>query len=338
MKAAIPTEIAAVMTVRDEREFLRKNLLYHHFLGVTQFYIYDDGSQDGTLETVADLPYVTARPTVALSEVSVGPDLDMAVRKYATDHVARQMLNSAHAMDLAREAGASWLLGFDADELICIDRQKALPGALATFLNAQPASVDVVTFRPLEAVQRKAHYDDVMTEETLFKIASAGAMHETYDPFTKRVHQIDAVYGHKAGKQAVRTTIESIPYSVHRFRAPGGRKLRDIEKGDLLHYYAPDFESFVRKFHVMKDHPDTHVDGRTVVIQKRLWRDVVNKSGMSEDELRDYYQRWVMFNEDQQGKLQGGRSLFWQAKACARGGHVGCRGTEIHRGGGCLAI
>ena len=302
--------IAAVITVRDERELLRKNILYHRFLGVDSFYIYDDGSNDGTLDTISDLPYVIARPTVELAEVAVGPDLEVAARKYVTDHVARQMLNTAHATALAKAAGAAWLLQYDADELFAVDRQKALPGALAEFLNRQPASVDVVTFRPLEAVQRRSRYDDVMTEETLFKIAASGASRETYDPFAKTKHEIEAVYGHKAGKQAVRLTIDSIPYSVHRFRAPGGRKLRDTEAGDLLHYYATDYESFVHKFLTMKDHPDTHVDGRTVVIQKRLWRDVVNKSGMTDDELRDYYRRWVMFDDEQLRQMRGGRRFF----------------------------
>ena len=51
------------------------------------------------------------------------------------------------------------------------------------------------------------------------------------------------------------------------------------------------------------------IDGRTVVLQKRLWRDVVNRSGMSDDELRDYYERWVMFDDDQLAALRG-RKIF----------------------------
>jgi hypothetical protein len=306
--------VAAVMTVRDERDLLRKNLMYHRFLGVDTFYIYDDGSQDGTLETIADLPYVIARPSVAVSEVNLGADLESAGRQHDDHFVARQMLNSAHAMELARTAGCSWLIAFDADELMCVDRSKAEPGALRPFLAAQPDTIDVVTFLPLEALQRRTRYDDVMVEETLFKVGSAGSTRETYDPFEKRVHRIDAVYGHKAGKQAVRTTIPSIPYSVHRFRAPGGKKLRNVDQGDVLHYYAPDFDSFVHKFRTMHHHPDRHVDGRTVVIQKRLWRDVVNKSGMSDEELLDYYERWVMFNDEQVKQLRERRRSFFGSK------------------------
>jgi hypothetical protein len=64
----------------------------------------------------------------------------------------------------------------------------------------------------------------------------------------------------------------------------------------------------------MHHHPDQHVDGRTVVIQKRLWRDVVNKSGMSDDELRDYYERWVMFSDEQIRQLRAARRSFFRSK------------------------
>jgi hypothetical protein len=56
--------VALVMTVRDEVEFLRPNLLYHRFLGVGTAYVYDDGSTDGTAESVADLPFVRVAPSV----------------------------------------------------------------------------------------------------------------------------------------------------------------------------------------------------------------------------------------------------------------------------------
>ncbi len=309
-----PPVIAAVLTVRDERKLLRKNLLYHHFLGITHVYVYDDGSTDGTLETVADLPFVTARPSVAVSDVEAGTAPGAATRLHDDFFVARQLLNSAHAMELARSAGASWLLAIDADELISVDRSIAQAGSLATLLASQPPSVHTVTFMPLEAIQRQIHYQDVMTQETLFKVGAAGATRETFDPFTKRMHRIDAVYGHKAGKQAVRTSIPSMPYSVHRFRAPGGKKLRTVERGDLLHFYAPDFETFLQKFRIMKDHPDRHVDGRTVVLQKRLWRDVVNRSGMTDDQLRDYFATWVMFDDKQIQRLRSPRRYVRRRK------------------------
>ena len=307
--------IAAVMTVRDERALLRKNILYHRYLGVNHFYIYDDGSTDGCLSTIADIANVTVRPSVDAAEVVLGGDLVDAARQRDVHHVARQMLNSAHAIELAKAAGHTWFVGLDADELLSVDRRSAGPGALVPFLDAQPTSVDAVTFRPLESLQHRVHYEDVMTEETTFKVGSAGTTRETYDPFEKRTHKIDAVYGHKAGKQAVRTAIQSIPYSVHRFRAPGGKKLRSVERGDLLHYYAPDFDTFVHKFRTMKDHPDQHVDGRTVVIQKRLWRDVVNTSGMSDEELRDYYERWVMFDAGQIKRMRSTRNFPFRSEA-----------------------
>ena len=117
--------IAAVIpTVLDELAFLRRNLLYHRFLGVDRFYIYDDGSNDDTMRSVADLPYVEIRPSVSVSEVEINPYLARAAESYSTHFVARQMLNMAHAMSLAKRAGASWMIGFDADELVVIDRSR----------------------------------------------------------------------------------------------------------------------------------------------------------------------------------------------------------------------
>jgi hypothetical protein len=289
---------------------LRANLLYHHFLGVDTVYLYDDHSDDGTLESVADLPFVVSRPSVDPSEMSPSPELARAIDQRATQVVARQMLDMTHAMGEARRSGASWLIGFDADELIAVDRIRAQPGALAQLLNAQPVSVEAIIFLPLEAVQRRLSYAE-MAEETLFKRPDSGATRDTYDPFQKRVQRIRVVYGHRWGKMAVRVGVDAYPRSTHRWAKRGSSDLRAGTAGDLLHYYASDFESFVRKFRIMKDHPDRHVSGREVVLQKRLWRDVVNRAGFSDDELRDYYARWVMFDDKQLSALTGARRMLF---------------------------
>jgi len=39
------------------------------------------------------------------------------------------------------------------------------------------------------------------------------------------------------------------------------------------------------------------VYGNPVVFQKRLWRDVVNRLGWTDEELRDYFARWLMFSD-----------------------------------------
>ena len=50
--------IALVTTVKNERDLLRLNLQYHHFLGVEQFYVFTDKPTDDTVETISELSYV----------------------------------------------------------------------------------------------------------------------------------------------------------------------------------------------------------------------------------------------------------------------------------------
>ena len=286
--------IALVMTVRDEVELLRDNLVYHHYLGVRIAYVYDDGSTDGTPDSVADLPFVSMASSVRPPDASVAGDADDEARRYVT---SRQNLNTLDAMQRARADGADWLLAIDADELACVDLEAQEPGALAAALDRVPAGVEAVILHPLENVQRRIEFPDVMAGETLFKRADVGLRHRTLDPFTGRVHTVRGVYGHTAGKSVARLSADLRPATVHRFRRADGSPARSEPMGWLLHYYCHSFEAFVRKFRLIADHPDRHLRGHEVQLQKRLWREVVNRSGMSDDELREYFRAWVQFDE-----------------------------------------
>src|SRR4029079_10470401 len=146
-------------------------------------------------------------------------------------------------------------------------------------------------------------YADVYSEETLFKRGNVTSRRKTYDPFQKKTEEVEIVYGHSVGKSAVRLGAGAIPATVHRFTRADGQALTSTEAGHLLHYYCHSFEAFVSKFHLMKDHPDRHVRGDKVVLQKRLWRDVLNLSCFDDAAWRDYYQRWVMFGPDDVARL-----------------------------------
>jgi catechol 2,3-dioxygenase-like lactoylglutathione lyase family enzyme len=298
------------MTVRDERELLRTNLLYHHWLGVDLCFVYDDGSTDGTLESVADLQFVRGRPSVAQAEVAARSDLATFIEGYDSHFTARQALNTAHAMDEARAAGVSWLLAIDADELVAVDLDHGTRDALRGFLAGQPASTEAVVFPPLEVVQRRVSYDDVMLEETLFKRTDVAASRETFDPFDGKKHSIPAIYGHTAGKTGVRLSANARPHTSHRFLHRDGSPLRSVTSGYLLHYYSHSFEAFVHKFRLIKDHPDRHLQGAEVIYQKRLWRDVVNRAGLDDVALLDYYRRWVMFDDAAVSKLRNPAGKF----------------------------
>jgi len=276
---------------------LRSNLLYHRFMGVERCYVFDDGSTDETLDSVADLNFVIARPAVSASEVPPIAGTAELLPRYDSHFAARQLLNIAFTVPVAREAGFDWLVAIDADEFVIVDRRRALPDGLPQLLQAQPRARETVTFRPLEVVQRRVSYDDVLADETLFKRTGTRARRATWDPFSQRQVRVPISYGHRAGKQAVRLDIDCTPYTSHRFTRPDGAPLRTAVVGELAHYYTHDADAFIRKFRLMSDHPDRHARGGAVDIQKRLWRDVVNRGGLSDSELKAYFERWLMFNQ-----------------------------------------
>ena len=301
---------ALVMTVRDEREMLRPNLLYHHFLGVDRCYVYDDGSTDGTAESVADLSFVAVRPSVGPADFADTSGARWS-EQYASHVGARQRVNIEHAVATASSEGFQWLLAFDADEFVVVDRHSQARGSLGTKLNQLPADVEGAVFKPLEVLQRRLKYDDVLVEETLFKRTDSRATHVTFDPFSDAKRKVSVAYGHAAGKMAVRLSSRPRPKSTHRFVHSDGSALRTRPLGDLLHFYSHDADAFIHKFRLIHDHPDKHVQGSDVAFQKRLWRDVVNKSGMDDGQLREYFRKWVMFTGDDVRELRrSGRLPF----------------------------
>jgi hypothetical protein len=296
--------IALVMTVRNEADMLRTNLGYHRFLGVDLMYVYDEGSDDGTPDSVGDLDGVEVLSSVDPSKFSGRSELARMVAGAPSLLTARQALNTVDAMGRARAAGADWLIAIDADELVAIDLANEAPGQLATALGRVPAQAESVIFPTLEMVQRRVVYDDVMAQETLFKRADARRFsRDVWDPFLGKIRRLPVVYGHLAGKSALRLRVDAVPYSVHRFRHANGRRLKDAVVGHLLHYYCVDENAFIRKFRLMREQPDVYLHGEPVPAQKRLWRDVVNRAHLSDDELREYFRRWVMFDQSQLDRL-----------------------------------
>ncbi len=305
-------EIVLVMTVRNERDLLRHNVTYHHFIGVDRCYVYDDGSTDDTVATVSDLPFVVVRHSSDAANVPIPPTMTEVSDDFKRQAPWRQLLNLSQVVAEARATGVDWVVALDADELVAVDLTRPTPGGLKALLMAQPKSVEGVVFRPLEAMQRRVAYEDVMAQETLFKRTDTKHMRQTFDPFNRTTHEVRSVYGHRSGKMAIRPALQPAPITNHRFMKPDGERLKSRELGHLLHYYSHDFDAFVRKFRLIKDYPDQHIHGQKVVLQKRLWRDVVNRAGMDETQLRDYYERWVMFSDEDIAAMQRRSRLPWK--------------------------
>ncbi|MEW6268339.1 MAG: glycosyltransferase family 2 protein [Thermodesulfobacteriota bacterium] len=290
--------VALVMTVRNEPQLLRPNLLYHRRAGVERCYLYDDGCDDGSVDGVRDLDFVRVAPSVAPDALADRPEAARFAALHRTVLPARQCLNALDALDRARAEGLAWLLHVDADELVCLDAHASRPGELRELLENVDAPASQVTFAPYEVCRRRLAYDDVLREETLLTVGTRNARRLCWDPLGRRPFVVRAPLGHRLGKSAVRVDAGLVPRNPHRFVARDGSAPPTVARPYLLHYYAFDVASFVTKFRNLRDPSfEREVHGRRLPRWKIVWRDLVNDERTSGDEVRRYFARWLLQGE-----------------------------------------
>ena len=61
--------IGLVITQKNEARLLRQNLEYHRFLGVTHFYVFDDGSSDDSMRSIRGVPGLSCPDLEGLADV-----------------------------------------------------------------------------------------------------------------------------------------------------------------------------------------------------------------------------------------------------------------------------
>ncbi|HYB40497.1 MAG TPA: glycosyltransferase family 2 protein [Candidatus Methylomirabilis sp.] len=297
MAAKPAPRIALATTVKNEAALLRSNILYHRYLGVDRFFVYADDPADGTLETVADLPFVCARPSVPIEQFDEHPAFALEVAHYE-NLPSRQVLNAFDAMARAREAGADWLVHLDPDELICLDVRETRPDQLRARLSTLDPAVEAAWFPPLEVVQTGAEASNIFEEAVVFKRPLRTITRRVPDPITGAMVTVPSYYGHTEGKSAVRLTANAKPVGPHRFRRMNETPLRTSRQGYVLHYYAYSFEDFHKKFSNMRTELEVFPRGGTMPVQKRLWKRMVNEAQMSREALEGYYRRWVVLSPE----------------------------------------
>ena len=125
------SSVALAITVKNERDLIRANVLYHRYLGVQLFYVFLDNTTDDTRDTVSDLDCVAVSHSMTGDRFLESRERRQAcadsvrlretIDKSAEHHDARQVLNTYVAWEQARDAGVEWLVSLDADELVWPD-------------------------------------------------------------------------------------------------------------------------------------------------------------------------------------------------------------------------
>ncbi|MDW5290745.1 glycosyltransferase family 2 protein [Formosa sp. PL04] len=306
-------KIALVLTVKNESRLLRNHLLYHKAIGVDRAFVYFDNTTDNGKESIADLNFVTISNSVPAETYAHLDYLHKFTSQAIEHHTARQCLNAFDAQKICESEKIDWLISIDADELITDGLEDS--SNLKVFFQTVPKNIEVISFKTLEALQRRMHYKNVFAEETLFKFNRVAFYRYINNPFNSTKLKTNWWYGHEVGKSAIRISSDLIPHNVHHFiRKDGSKPLRRVA-GYLLHYHIYDANDFIKKFKNFENHPNTFLSGNKVVELKLLLRDVVNKLNLNEDELKNYYKENILFGAISIRKFKiGRRYLFFKIK------------------------
>lgn len=302
-------KIAIVLTVKNEARILRNNLLYHKAIGVDKAYVYFDNTTDNGSNSIEDLEFVSSSKSVVIEKYIHLDYLKKFTSQAAEHHTARQCLNTFDAIQQCKKEGIDWLISLDADELICTNFHEQ--SNIKQFFNEILKEIEVVSFKTLEALQRKKSYNNVFAEETFFKANKNAFFKNFYNPFTNNIQRFSWWYGQTMGKGAIRINREIIPHNVHRYKKINGNKPRTIKQGYVLHYHAYDTDDFIKKFTNFSDHPNTFLSGNKVEDIKLLLREVVNTSNMNQNELEVYFSNNLLFSEKEVKKIRQGRKYFF---------------------------
>jgi len=245
-------KLAIVTTLRDAGAMLDSFVTYHLRTGFTHLYLFFDDPADSDLARLRGHPRITAiahdddlrRRWAWLPEYAhYGEHIDREV-------MARQVLNTGLAIELALRDGCDWLLHIDSDELFFAPR-----GTATHFQQAQAHAVDTVCYRNFEAVPEKADITDPFREVDLFKVPPelrAGPFDDAGRALLADTPQIPEKRFHfyRNGKAAVRLAAPDMrPDGVHRFLRSGGTT-QEAQASDafVLHYPCCGFEVFWQKY------------------------------------------------------------------------------------------
>jgi len=256
---------AIVTTLRDAGGMLDSFVSYHLKLGFAHLFLFFDDPADPGLGRFAKHPMVTAIAHDAqLRQRWSGLPEHQTYGKFVNREVmARQVLNAALAMDLARQKSFGWLLHIDADELFFMPQT-----SLAEHLSlARTQSLDTVCYRNFEAVPEKSDIGDPFREVDLFKLPVQMAPEPSTEAGRALLADTPQIPPHRFhfyrnGKSAVRLDVDALrPNGVHNF-VNWNRETREGTASDafVLHYACCGFEAFWQKYRTLGGFADQWLD------------------------------------------------------------------------------
>lgn len=209
-RAKRDTSVSICMMFQNEAPFLHEWITYHKALGIGHFYLYDNASDDDSIEVL--------KPFVSTGEVELFhcPERTTTAR----DHDAMKKEAYAHALKLAK-GHSRWMAFIDADEFICLpsgerlpifmNRYKDYPGVVANWVMYGSSGIEELLPGQLQTKSFLYRAPDDWAEHTFVKsivrisqVKSMGihrasyknhqqAVFADYQPFSQRLGPIHLI-------------------------------------------------------------------------------------------------------------------------------------------------
>jgi hypothetical protein len=293
-----------VTTLRHAGASLDSFIAYHLACGFSRLFLFFDDPADPDLARVAAHPAITAIPHDAVLRRAWEklPEYPHYAGFLDSEVMARQVLNAALAMELARGHGLTWLLHIDADELFFS------PGESCArhFLWADRQKANTILYPNYEAVPEKIAIGDPFRDVDLFKIPPGlnpgPATQEGRDLLGATPQlQPNRFHFYSNGKSAVRLSAPGMrPRSVHAFDDPSAPMPPLTSRGQfILHYACCGFENFWSKYGLLGGFGDQwfgRSDIRAAIGPVHLEaRDIVRAGGR--EKALEFYRRRIAIED-----------------------------------------
>ncbi|KVP94106.1 glycosyltransferase family 2 protein [Burkholderia ubonensis] len=276
---------AIVTTFRAADAYLRGFVRYHLATGFDRLYLFqDDPSERIPDELIAD-SRVCVVPHDATLQACWRMTLDRHVKLPLLyewrdrEVMARQLLNVAVAIDLARRDDMRWLLSIDVDELFfCGERMSVR----SHFESLERRGILHSVYFNHELVPERWNAGDPFAESSLFKLSPHVLGADRRNWFGKRFPgRFDYFNYYHWGKAAARLVDGLLPgFTVHEFLLPGHAEPAVRHANPcILHYAICGFAEFAKKYAVLGQFGDrwfgTGVDIRQALPFHAAARDAV---------------------------------------------------------------
>jgi hypothetical protein len=273
-------------------------------------FLFFDDPADPDISRIAAHPAITAIPhDAALRRAWLTlPEYQNFGPFAGSEVMARQVLNAALAIALARERGFSWLLHIDADELFFSPGQSSSDQSAAEhFRWADAQQANAIKYWNYEAVPEKMEIDDAFREVDLFKIPPVLKPGPATRPGLELLAatpqlQPGRFHFYSNGKSAVRLAASRMrPRSVHDFDDPAApNPPLQCRTHFILHYACCGIESFWEKYVTLGNFADkwfgkTDIRAATGSSLHLQARDVV-ASG-DREKAREFYRRRIAIED-----------------------------------------